>query len=620
MSDGYQGTPGTGPGMPPPGGQTPPPPQPPSPPWQPTMPNPQAPVDPLWQPTGPGAAQPYPNQPPTQQVPTQPQWGATPPPGQYPPGQYSPPPQQPPAGRPRKQLLIGGGVAAALLAGGLAFGLTRGDDKSTAATTTVVTVVDETTVSTASSSTEPAPSTTAAALPADIDTIARSVVQLLAVDAAGNTIWTGSGTIISSDGLILTNAHVVENAPNDSYDHMVVAITETADALPVPTYRGEVVAFDAPLDLAVLKISADLDGTALTVAGLPFLPVGDSDSVGLGDNLRIFGYPGIGGDTITFTEGSVSGFTSEPGIPNRAWMKTDATIAGGNSGGTAVNAAGELVAVPTRAAATNEGDIVDCRVVQDTNGDNIIDENDSCIPIGGFINGLRPTNLALPLIEQGKLGEVVPTAPQVDPNVDTTGAFFSSPVFAPDVTANDEPTQVVQSLPSGSPKLCAFFDWEDVPNGATWDAAWSVNGEFNATYSVLAELWDAGPTGVNWWVCIGTNDGALEDGVYELALFIGDEQRTSNSVFVGDQYAPTNIEVFNGTSTEVCYLRLSPAGAQNWGPDELDISTTIPAATSVTLTAIGAVYDVLATDCDENVVSEQYGIDLSGGGRLTLTP
>ena len=54
----------------------------------------------------------------------------------------------------------------------------------------------------------------------------------------------------------------------------------------------------------------------------------------------------IGGDTITLSEGSVSGFTTEAGVDGRAWVKSDATIAGGVSGGTAVNEAGELVAIP----------------------------------------------------------------------------------------------------------------------------------------------------------------------------------------------------------------------------------------------------------------------------------
>src|SRR3990172_308128 len=123
---------------------------------------------------------------------------------------------------------------------------------------------------------------------------------------------------------------------------------------------------------------------------LPFVQLADSDLVEIGDDLRILGYPGIGGDTITFTEGAVSGFTSERGVEGRAWIKTDATIAGGNSGGMGVNADGLLMGVPTRASAGGDNAIVDCRAVADTNRDGVIDDQDSCVPIGGFINGLRP--------------------------------------------------------------------------------------------------------------------------------------------------------------------------------------------------------------------------------------
>ena len=138
------------------------------------------------------------------------------------------------------------------------------------------------------------------------------------------------------------------------------------------------------------------------------MTLGDSDSVEIGDSLQILGYPGIGGETITFTEGAVSGFTSDRSVEGRAWIKTDATIAGGNSGGMAANALGELIGVPTIAASGAEGgDIVDCRPVADTNRDGSIDQFDTCVPIGGFINGLRPVNLALPLIAAAQSGVAV---------------------------------------------------------------------------------------------------------------------------------------------------------------------------------------------------------------------
>ena len=75
---------------------------------------------------------------------------------------------------------------------------------------------------------------------------------------------------------------------------------------------------------------------------------------------------GIGGDTITFTQGTVSGFNAQQAIADRAWIKTDATIAGGNSGGLAANAAGEIIGIPTIAASNEQVDPVDCRVIVDT--------------------------------------------------------------------------------------------------------------------------------------------------------------------------------------------------------------------------------------------------------------
>ena len=629
MTDGHH--PDDGHELPPPGS---PPRAPSAPEWQPTMPVPTVPAPPsapLSAPLPPIVPA-TPNvpgwgvspEPPTQQQPAMPPMGPPPagPYGQQ--GGYGAPPAMAPITpvtppKNKKPMFIGAGVAVALLAGGIGFAATRGDDeKSTAAGSTTAV---STTLADSSTTTSEAVTTTIASAPppADIATIAKSVVQLTAIDAEGQGLWTGSGTIISADGLILTNAHVVENSDELRYATLEASITDSADLAPVPTYRVDVVAFDPVLDLAVVKISALLDGTPTTVTDLPFVPVGDSDAVGLGDHLRILGYPGIGGDTITFTEGSVAGFTSEAGVESdRAWVKTDATIAGGNSGGTAVNDDGELIAVPTRASAT-DGDVADCRVVQDTNGDNIVDENDSCIPIGGFINGLRPTNLATALIEQAQLGQVVSTETNPPSDIDTSSIYMSPPVFSPEVSEDNTPTQIVQQFPSGTTKVCGFFDYEGMTDGASWDATWSINGDFAPDYSLLAQEWIGGATGTNWWVCAGTGEQPLPDGSYELSIYVGEDTITSNTLFIGDQYGPVEVNVTNMTNGIVCYLYLSPTGAQNWGPDELGSDVTIDYAESLPLAIVGEVYDVLARDCDGNTLVESYDIDLTLGGDLTLT-
>ena len=239
-----------------------------------------------------------------------------------------------------------------------------------------------------------------------------AVVQITAfveLDGESVPLWTGSGTIISSDGLILTNDHVVSSTRYEKVVALLVSLTVAQDQPPVESYYANVVQADAALDLAVIKPAWDLQGNPLDYSQLklPFVPLGDSDTLDLGESIVILGYPVIGGGTITLTRGEVSGFTSEDPYGNRAFIKTSGTIAGGNSGGLAVDADGKLVGIPTQMGYGEASlDIVDCRPVRDTNRDGYIDSNDDCVPTGGFINALRPVNLAMAMIEAAKRGEV----------------------------------------------------------------------------------------------------------------------------------------------------------------------------------------------------------------------
>lgn len=240
----------------------------------------------------------------------------------------------------------------------------------------------------------------------------RSVVQIVAiVEMEGERFegWTGSGTIISEDGLILTNAHVILSDRYYEVIDLVVAITVAQDQPPEQMFYADVIQADANLDLAVIKIRSDLNGGPPNFESLdiPPVPLGSSDELQLGDELVIIGYPGIGGETITLTRGEVSGFTSEQSYGNRAFIKTSATIAGGNSGGLAATAEGEIIGVPTQVGSGDLEDmIVDCRALADTNRDGVVDESDNCVPTGGFINALRPIRLAMPLIEAARAGQV----------------------------------------------------------------------------------------------------------------------------------------------------------------------------------------------------------------------
>ena len=273
------------------------------------------------------------------------------------------------------------------------------------------------TPTTAPADTPVAPTATMPAAPTTAPTVPiaghglplNSVVEIWALDADNNPMWTGSGSIVDPSGYILTNAHVV--TPDKELPpiaNLLISVTQKEDEPPVPAYFAEVAVVDRDLDLAVLRITRDADGNPVDNAtlNLPAIPLGDSDEVHLGMPLRILGYPGIGGETITLTTGEIAGFTSEPGVKGRAYIKTSATIAGGNSGGAALSDDGSLVAVPTELGSGSDADVVDCRRLADTNGDGYVDEQDACVPGGGFINALRPINLAKPLLTKALAGAV----------------------------------------------------------------------------------------------------------------------------------------------------------------------------------------------------------------------
>jgi len=137
----------------------------------------------------------------------------------------------------------------------------------------------------------------------------------------------GSGVIVSADGTILTNNHVVEGA-----DKITVQMSDDK------TFIAKVVGADKPSDLAVLKIEAQ---------NLPYLTLGNSDNVRVGDIVLAIGNPlGIG---QTVTAGIISAKGRRTGLSDGTsfedFLQTDAPINRGNSGGALVNLAGELIGI-----------------------------------------------------------------------------------------------------------------------------------------------------------------------------------------------------------------------------------------------------------------------------------
>ncbi|MBC7249985.1 MAG: trypsin-like peptidase domain-containing protein [Anaerolineae bacterium] len=395
--------------------------------------------------------------------------------------------------------------------------------------------------------------------------IMKAVVSLgpvLEVTRDGRTetrvVQWGSGTILTPDGLILTNYHVQDTS--DLVDIlppevelvegiMAVFMTTRSDQPPTPVFFAETASADRGLDLAVLRITMNIDGSRVDPddLDLPYVPMGDSDELEIGDTLNIFGYPAIGGETITFTSGNVSGFTSEAGIKGRAWIKTDATISGGNSGGTAVDENGLLVGVPTQAAVTEQ--VVDCRPIVDSNGDGRIDENDPCIPIGGFLNALRPVNLAKPLVQAALSGVGYEDEGKREEEEYTGQAEFTRLFFSPGVNEANLPTSVIYSAPSGTRSLYLFFDYSGMVKGVTYEMKTYIDGVEEPDWSLAPTPWDGYNEGM-WW--IGWDDASFEDADYDFELYVEEELMASASITIGGRPSrePTfsNIVFSDGTS------------------------------------------------------------------------
>ncbi|HLU83339.1 MAG TPA: trypsin-like peptidase domain-containing protein [Trueperaceae bacterium] len=184
--------------------------------------------------------------------------------------------------------------------------------------------------------------------------ILEAVVQIIPYDEEAGTLvnWSGSGTIISPSGYVLTNYHVAGDLDRRIYyDWHAIFMTDPdfTDQPPEFYFWARYIAGDPTHDLAILKIEEWYDEEPIAADFLfPHVTVGDSNQLLPGDNITIVGYPGISGSTVTFTAGLMSGWLGEDfESGGKQWIKTDAKISHGNSGGGAFDENGNLIGVPT---------------------------------------------------------------------------------------------------------------------------------------------------------------------------------------------------------------------------------------------------------------------------------
>ena len=138
----------------------------------------------------------------------------------------------------------------------------------------------------------------------------------------------GSGVIISADGFVITNSHVV----GENVREITIALPDKREI------KGKVIGTDPATDIALLKIP---------VAGLPVVPWGDSTQLKVGEWVLAIGSPFQLSQTVTAGIVSATGRANMGFAAYEDFIQTDAAINPGNSGGALINSRGELVGINT---------------------------------------------------------------------------------------------------------------------------------------------------------------------------------------------------------------------------------------------------------------------------------
>ena len=248
--------------------------------------------------------------------------------------------------------------------------------------------------------------------PTEIDK-ALSVVKIDAmaeVNGQRMLIWSGSGTIISPDGLILTAADLVLSDRYFQVSELVVSLTVDPQNAPVPTYSAAIVQADLDLGLAIIKPRATLSGKTLDYAllDLPAMLLGTSSALEQGQALQVLGYSNLKDEDLLQTNTlMVNDFGAEFPFGEKVLIHASEAVAAGLNGAPVINEAGELVAVPVhKSPLTFDPNTAECKPLVDANRDGRIDANDPCHRVSLPIDTLRPIHVALPLIDAARRGEV----------------------------------------------------------------------------------------------------------------------------------------------------------------------------------------------------------------------
>ncbi len=431
--------------------------------------------------------------------------------------------------------------------------------------------------------------------PSDAD-LARSVVQVRVIDpeSVPPFVRDGSGVIIDEEhGLILTSALIVVPPGDGSEDHyeIEVATNPVPGGEPRLTHGAVLVAYDAISELAVLQLTArpsdsdipaaaadaddeagaasdasddsqagaaEDDAPASRVLDEPEAAMGDTAAMKRGDQLRMFGHPGLhpsGAHTpqaVMVTIATLVGVRAEPAAGEHAWFTTEARLPHGNAGGPVFNEAGELVGISTQLVYSLNAPVSHVRPI--VLAQDLIEEARSA--------GEEAPPLTLPLMHRG--GAPGTALPGVSGDITVT-----EPRFALEALGEGGSRALfdyARVFPAVTPELNYEFVVQGAPDGAPVQELWYLDGVFQDDLSASYN-WNLGPFALVSDRLASPNPAGPPTGVWKLEVWIDGSQRAASRAYLGvDPPTPSISDFAFGTKLSQTF---GPAESPRVGADRI---------------------------------------------------
>lgn len=409
-----------------------------------------------------------------------------------------------------------------------------------------------------------------------IEEIASSVVLIENIRGV-RVVSTGTGTIVSPDGLIYTNQHVIEGGD----DFAIYMLNEDLGEQPSLRYYASLRYVSETMDFAILQIDRDFNLNPVNpqAQALPYLTPAHENEMQVGDRIRIFGYPGIGDGYMIVTSGEIVAVQNGTinGERTPVWYRTDAEISGGNSGGLAVNEAGEFIGLPTWV------------VTEDRTAGRL----GGILPIGALQRSLDANPMGSSMADGG--GAAAPSGggmlTVVNASQNVICSAFISPTTAP--SWGDD------LLGSREINIGASFTW-DFPTGSYDILLKGCDGstleDFRNVEVITSTIFTYVPGG---------------------STFVSGEE-TPGTTDPAPGTTPGVLTVVNNSSARICYVFISPTTASSWGDDQLGETEIISPGATRTWDLEPNVYDVLLQDCEQQTLRDTREVDVRSGSAQVV--